>query len=119
MFQYLQSLFKKNKKSNNDNTLTIVCDHNKNNKIHVNFNKTSPESAQQFAEMLFLLNEGYYTKLILEILQEISKTDTDQTNFINDVISRWSSFVLEVENYEQDQLNSPIVAPTYFYKSAK
>ena len=69
--------------------------------------------------MLFLLNEGCYIQSILDIFDEMAKTDTGSAKFIQPIISQWSTRVLELENNQIDLSQKPIISPTYFYKSAK
>lgn len=102
-----------------DNILTLSCGAGGSCKIKININNHSPEASTQFGEMLFLLNEGCYIQSILDIFDEMAKTDTGSAKFIQPIISQWSTRVLELENNQIDLSQKPIISPTYFYKSAK
>jgi hypothetical protein len=102
-----------------ENILSLSCKTGENTKVKIHLNITSNEAAKQFGEMLFLLNEGYYVQSILDIFTDISKTDDKYAKFIHGIISSWSERVLEMEHHEKNSLDTPIISPTYFDKSAK
>ena len=102
-----------------DNLLIISCDSHGTTKIKITVNNKSFESAKHFGEMLFLLNEGFYVQTILDVLNEIIKTEPAYATFIQSIINKWSTKVIEIEDVEEDLLNQPVISPTFFYKSAK
>jgi len=102
-----------------DNLLIIACDPHGTNKVRITINNKSLESAKEFGEMLFLLNEGLYIQPILDVLNEIVKTEPSYATFTQSVINKWSNKVIEIEDVEEDLLNQPVVSPTFFYKSSK
>lgn len=128
MFNYIKKYFatkpdqKISEPSNldsNENIITISCDSSGVSKVKIIVNNNSIESAKQFGEMLFLLNEGFYTQSFLDILNEIVESDKNYTIFVSSIIDKWSNKVTEIENIENSLSNKPIVPPTFFYKSAK
>lgn len=128
MFNYIKKYFstKQEQKAEEpkptpveDNLLVISCDSHGTSKVKITVNNKSFESAKQFGELLFLLNEGFYVQPILDVLNDIIKTEPAYATFIQSILNRWSTKVTEIEDVEEDLLNQPVISPTFFYKSAK
>ncbi|NBT07536.1 MAG: hypothetical protein EBS98_01920 [Chitinophagia bacterium] len=64
--------------------------------------------------MLFLLNEGYYVQLILDVLLKISKQDVNNNIFVQNVISNWSSRISDNLSSNDNDSDEPIIKPTHF-----
>lgn len=123
MLQKLKSLFlSETKKEENQglqvsqqsrsNYLIFELDENNQSHVSLAISNDDPESAKQLGIMLFLLNEGYYVQLILDVLLKISKQDVDNNIFVQNVISNWSSRIND--NLTSDNDDEPIIKPTYF-----
>lgn len=123
MLQKLKSLFlSETKKEENQeaqqsqqsrsNYLIFELDENNQSHVSLAISNDDPESAKQLGIMLFLLNEGYYVQLILDVLLKISKQDVDNNIFVQNVISNWSSRIKDDSSDDND--NEPIIKPTYF-----
>jgi len=111
MIKYLKKFFSKYKSPPTDTNNSIIFSINNNKEIiiQINLNSFSTESATKFGYLLFLINEGYCVKHILDFLSTMQKEDIDKNLFIQSVITQWSSQILDHDNNEE-----PIVKPTQF-----
>lgn len=91
------------------NYLIFELDENNQSHISLGISNDDDESAKQLGIMLFLLNEGYYVQLILDVLLKIAKQDVSNNKFIQNVIANWSSRINDNIND-----NEPIIKPTQF-----
>lgn len=119
MLQKLKSLFlpeikKEEQASKQSNSNYLIFELDENNQSHVSLaiSNDDAESAKQLGIMLFLLNEGYYVQLILDVLLKISKQDVNNNIFVQNVIANWSSRINDNLTSEND--DEPIIKPTYF-----
>lgn len=92
------------------NYLIFELDENNQSHVSLSISNNDTESAKQLGIMLFLLNEGYYVQLILDVLLKIAKQDINN-KFIQDVISNWSS---RLNDNIVSNDNEPIIKPTQF-----
>lgn len=111
MIKYFKKIFSqhKNPSNNTNNSIIFSINDNKEIIIQINLNSFSTESATKFGYLLFLINEGYCVKHILDFLSTMQKEDIDKNLFIQSVITQWSSQILDHDNNEE-----PIVKPTQF-----
>jgi len=111
MIKYLKNFFSKYKSPPTDTNNSIIFSINNNKEIiiQINLNSFSTESATKFGYLLFLINEGYCVKHILDSLSIMQKENIDKNLFIQSAITQWSSQILDHDNNEE-----PIVKPTQF-----
>jgi hypothetical protein len=111
MIKYFKKFFSKYKSSPTDTNNSIIFSINNNKEIiiQINLNSFSAESATKFGYLLFLINEGYCVKHILDSLSIMQKENIDKNLFIQSAITQWSSQILDHDNNEE-----PIVKPTQF-----
>jgi hypothetical protein len=117
MLQKLKSLFtqkeqQKESQKSKSNYLIFELDENNQSHISLAINNDDLESAKQLGIMLFLINEGYYVQLILDVLLKISKQDINHNIFVQKVISDWSSHIND--NLLSENNDEPIIKPTHF-----
>lgn len=119
MINYIKKLLF-NKKSNISNTnisaiIFQIDNSNEETKIKIELENLSTDAAQKFGSLLFLINEGYYVKPILDILSEMSKESMEKAIFTQYTMSEWSSKVATNNNTDDD----PIIKPTQFNTNHK
>ena len=97
--------------SNNSICFSIEDD----GKVKINYQlcQTNDKDADKFANLLFLINEGYYVKDILDSMVSIVEQNNNHQTFIHNIISYWSIYanIIDVETTEK-----PIVSPSQFYR---
>lgn len=78
------------------------------------------KDCENFALVLYLLNEGMYIQSILDSLSEIRQKDKESIAIVNKIISSWSKLVNQYGISEQVNIyEKPVVSPTQFYKGMK
>ncbi|NCA30799.1 MAG: hypothetical protein EBS93_08795 [Chitinophagia bacterium] len=96
------------------NYLIFELDENNQSHVSLAISNDDTESAKQLGIMLFLLNEGYYVQLILDVLLKISKQDVNNNIFVQNVISNWSSRISDNLSSNDNDSDEPIIKPTHF-----
>lgn len=89
--------------------------------IFIDIQNISKNNAQKLGNVLFLLNEGYYVQSFLDIINQLSKSESDinKTKFLKQIIDVWASKVLEANTIEENNTkDSPIIKPTCFHKNS-
>ena len=125
MFNFIKQCFsifaqpKTEHPTENNNVLMVSVDDNGFIKIKITINDATEAQGRNFGNMLFLLNESYCTQSILDIFNDIVKSDKTYVLFIKNAIDQWSSKILEVDGDDEKILNEPIIPPTTFCKGAK
>lgn len=116
MIKYFKNFFYKRKNFTNNINNSIIFSINDNQEIIIEtklYNR-STESAAKFGYLLFLINEGYCVKHILDCLSTIQKKDIKKDLFIQSIISQWSSQITDHDNDDE-----PIIKPTQFNNNNK
>jgi hypothetical protein len=96
------------------NSLIFSIDKDGELSIEILLGDNKENSHEYLGNLLFRLNNGNYTKNILNLLLNISDKNPDFANLVKKTISLWSAKVLA---YTPDILNedAPIVNPSQFY----
>lgn len=98
-----------------ENTILFEINQNQDIKIKIDINDSSLDGSQKFGNLLFMLNEGYCTQNILEILTDIAKQNSHQAKFVQDIITVWSARIIESDISTTNTSNqTPIVSPSQF-----
>jgi hypothetical protein len=116
MYNYILTFFKKNIKQNKqepkDNSICFSIGTNGKIKTIVSIIDNEEYSCEDLASLLYHLNEGHFTKHILDTLFEISEKHPEYALFISDLITKWSEKIKKDPEYSKD---IPIIAPSQFY----
>jgi len=113
MLKQLLSFFnrKSNKsKAKNNNSIIFEMEENSAIKIHINIYNKSIKDAEQLGLALFLINEGYYIKDLLDIINDMYKNHPNDKDFMQTAITSWSNCI----SNNDDANESPIIKPTEF-----
>lgn len=127
MINLLRNIFyKKQEQSyiynrNEENSIAFVLDKDGNLVIQINIQHFEDNMhIEKFAELLFMLNGGFYQKNIVEILTEMKVQDKDRELFLGKVIQKWSHYAekyLDLEEKVNDyNMSKPCVSPLNFSK---
>lgn len=115
---YLKSFFyNKKTEPHFDNQLMVRVD--KDGRIFVNFDiqHFSQNDCDNFASMLYYMNEGFYVGTILDLLLHLGKQDSRYVDFMDKVVHKWSKLLTEHNHMQVDiRYQKPIIAPSEFYK---
>jgi hypothetical protein len=124
IIKYIQGLFKTQPKEETDNQLTISVQKNGTIVVDMQLPNASTTDAEQFAYMLFMLNEGRLCQTILNLLSDFAAQNTSGINFMEKSILTWHNLI---DAYEQtleqaggnktNKNNDPIVSPSQFYQN--
>ena len=120
MIKTILNLFKRKKNSEEENldipNSISFSFHNNDNEISVKIiiSKLDDKIAQQFGELLFHLNEGYYAQSIVETMNEISAQGTNELIFVKKITHSWAEKIIEADRLEETINQEPIVSPSYF-----
>lgn len=87
-------------------------------RIFVNFdiNNFSQSDCDNFATMLYYMNEGHYVQTILDLFLYFAKEDPKYVNFMDKVLRKWSGLVDNIKDDYGLKDDAPIIAPSAFYK---
>lgn len=114
MYSYIKTLFTKtDKQTEQDNNIVFSVDDLGKFKTVISITDKTQESSGDFAQLLYHLNEGGFTKIILDTLFEISHKYPDQSLFISEIITKWSDKIKQSPEYNSEE--NPIVSPSQFY----
>jgi hypothetical protein len=92
-----------------DNALTILVN-SKEPYLHIAITNINNDQIQNFAKMLYELNNGLYAPVIMQILVGLSYKDKDISEFISKVINEWSFLIEQNKN----KTTEPLIKPTKF-----
>jgi hypothetical protein len=123
MIKYINSLLKKNKESPNldrkrENSVSFILDEHRRPVIELNFPFIeSDEDIQKIAEILFLINSGYYKSQIIDMILELGNKEPDRIDYLKKILLYWREYsVAVVPNQPYDYNNKPCVSPLSFSK---
>jgi hypothetical protein len=106
---------------NNENSLSFILDKDNNSVIQINVQHfDNDQYIDKFAQLLFMLNNGYYHKNIVDIMSDLAIKDPDRALFLSKVIQKWSHYIdkyVDAEEKVNDyNINKPCVSPLSFSK---
>lgn len=115
MLNIIRKLFQKNKeveKSNDSetNSVTILVD-SKEPYIHMSITNIDNSQIENFARMLYELNNGLYAHYFMNILMQLSLKDKDMNLFTAGIIKEWSILVGQTASPLKKE---PLIKPTNF-----
>lgn len=118
IFHKIKQWLIKSEQKTDDNQLTaihLILDKDNEPYIKITVVDTSDDAADVFALMLTGIHHGKYLDAVLKVLVEIGSQDKQINNFVKRVFNQWSS----LENKHEQDLLSPQVKPTEFFKGSK
>jgi hypothetical protein len=126
IIKFLTNLFnfKKTIKYNDTNYIIFQFGKNKDDiELIISLIDLDTVSGQKFGELLFAINEGYYTNTILQILNNISSDSLEHKKFTTIAINKWAQKISEHgikfkdENKIKDtNKEDPLILPSQFSK---
>lgn len=114
MFNYIKKIiYKTIENEQQDNSITFSVDDLGKIKTIISITNKAQHSSDDFAYLLYHLNEGGFTKIILDTLFEISNKYPENALLISDIITKWSEKIKHSPDYNSEE--NPIVSPSQFY----
>lgn len=114
MFDYIKKTIHQNHTNEQqDNSITFSVDDLGKIKTIISITNKAQHSSGDFAYLLYHLNEGGFTKIILDTLFEISSKYPEHALLVSEIITKWSEKLKNSPDYNAEE--NPIVAPSQFY----
>lgn len=127
--KFVSKLFKKSSYTDNEyfyerkkeNSISFILDKDNNCIIQINVQHFDDDKyIDKFAELIFMMNHGYYQKNIVDIMADMAVSDPNRALFLSNVIQKWSSYedkYVDLNQKTKDyNVDKPCVSPLSFSK---
>lgn len=106
---------------NKENSISFILDKDNNSIIQINVQHFDDDKyIDKFAELIFMMNHGYYQKNIVDIMADMAVSDPNRALFLSNVIQKWSTYedkYVDLNQKTRDyNVDKPCVSPLSFSK---